>query len=98
MLKNWDPSEENTSKDSLGNTLKRLNIWTGVDISIKELANKIAYYTNFKGEIIWDKSKPDGTPKKLLDVSRINKLGWKSKINLDNGIKKTIESIDSSLF
>jgi len=64
-----------------------LNIGTGEDLSIKELANKISKIVDFKGKIIFDKSKPDGTPQKLLDVGRINSLGWKFKCNLDGGLK-----------
>ena len=97
-LQHWHPSSKNAPKDSFGKPLNHLNIGTGNDISIKELANKIARFTNYKGDIIWDTSKPDGTPKKLLDVSRINELGWKAKITLDDGIKKTINSLNSSLF
>ena len=55
------------------------------------MANKIAKLTNFKGTIIWDKSKPDGTPKKLLDIQRIKDMGWMPKIKLDKGIKQTID-------
>ena len=64
---------------------------TGKDISIKELANKIAKLSGFKGKIIWDKDKPDGTPRKLLDISKIKSLGWEPVINLDMGIKLAIE-------
>ncbi len=64
-----------------------LNIGTGEDISIKDLAVKIASVAGFKGKIIFDKSRPDGTPQKLLDVSKINKLGWKSETDLDSGLK-----------
>ena len=96
-LRNWYPSRSNAPKDRYGKVLNHLNIGTGTDISIKDLASKIAFLTNFKGEILWDKSKPNGTPKKLLDVSRINKLGWKAKINLDDGIKKTIASLNKEL-
>ena len=73
-----------------GSTL--LNVGTGKDLSILELAEKIKKITNFKGEVIWDKSKPDGTPRKLLDVSKVNSLGWEAKTSLDQGIKKTYES------
>ena len=97
-LKYWDPSADNAPKDSAGKPLNHLNIGTGIDISIKELAMKIADFTNFKGNIKWDHSKPDGTPKKLLDVRRINKLGWNAKIHLDYGIKKTIHSLKRELF
>jgi len=93
-LRNWDPEAINAPKDINGNKLNHLNIGTGKDISIKDLANKIAHITKFNGEIIWDKSKPDGTPKKKLDVTRINALGWKSQIDLDEGIKKTISNIN----
>ena len=69
-----------------------LNIGTGVDVSIKELAHKISDAVGFKGTINWDSTKPNGTPRKLLDVSKINKLGWKSSVDLDDGIKMTYEN------
>jgi GDP-L-fucose synthase len=68
-----------------------INVGTGVDIEISELANLIAEVTNFQGSIDWDTSKPDGTPRKLLDVSRINQLGWNSEILLTDGIRSTYE-------
>lgn len=68
-----------------------VNIGTGEDITIKELVEIICKHTEFKGKVIWDTTKPNGTPRKVLDVSKINKLGWKPKISLDDGIKKTIE-------
>jgi GDP-L-fucose synthase len=67
-----------------------LNVGTGEDISIEELALKVANASDFKGEILWDTSKPDGTPRKVLDVSRIKALGWKPTITLDEGISSTI--------
>ena len=97
-LENWHPSNINSPLDSSGNYLNHLNVGTGEDISVKELALKIAHYTNYKGEIFWDTSKPDGTPRKVLDVSRINALGWKAKIKLDTGIKNTIKNFDISLY
>ena len=69
-----------------------INIGTGKDISIKELAELIAEETDYRGKINWDKSKPDGTPRKLLDVSKANQLGWHAKINIETGIKLTIRS------
>lgn len=66
-----------------------INIGTGSDVSIKELAEKISEVTGYKGEIVWDHEKPDGTPRKLLDVSLISKLGWKFNTSLSNGLKKT---------
>jgi GDP-L-fucose synthase len=65
------------------------NIGTGEDITIKELALCIQKIVGFQGEIIWDTTKPDGTPRKLLDVSKMNALGWKHQTNLEEGIKKT---------
>tara|TARA_Y100000589_G_C27132161_1_gene621041 strand:- start:377 stop:1402 length:1026 start_codon:yes stop_codon:yes gene_type:complete len=90
-LEKWDPSDKDAPKNSKGEPLGYLNIGTGKDISIKELAKLISNICEYKGEIVWDKSKPDGTPKKQLDVSRINKTGWRSKINLKDGIKMTLE-------
>ena len=69
-----------------------LNVGIGLDISIKELANLIASIVGYKGQIIWDESKPDGTPRKLLDVSKLNNLGWKAKTNLKEGIKLTLKN------
>jgi len=65
------------------------NIGTGEDLTIKELALLIQKIIGHKGEIIWDKSKPDGTPRKLLDVSKMHDLGWKHQIDLAEGIQKT---------
>ena len=66
-----------------------LNIGCGTDITIRELAEIVAQVTNFNGKIEWDSSKPDGTPQKLLDTTRINQLGWKPTISLEDGIRKT---------
>ena len=92
LLENWDPCSTNAPVDTENNKLTILNVGTGKDISIKDLAYKISNLVNYKGKIIWDKNKPDGTPRKLLNVSKINDLGWVSKISLDEGIKKAIES------
>jgi GDP-L-fucose synthase len=67
-----------------------LNVGTGEDLSIKELAQKIAHAAGFAGDIEWDASKPDGTPRKVLDVSRLKALGWKPTITLEEGIASTI--------
>ena len=69
--------------------ITHLNIGTGKDLSISELASLISEVIGFKGEIEYDASKPDGTPRKLLDVSRINELGWKYKTELREGIELT---------
>tara|TARA_Y100000589_G_scaffold331972_1_gene388327 strand:+ start:3149 stop:4135 length:987 start_codon:yes stop_codon:yes gene_type:complete len=76
---------------SINNSPQFLNVGTGKDISIKDLAYLVAEKIGYKGEISWDYSKPDGTPRKLLDISRLNNLGWKPSILLENGIEQTIK-------
>ena len=68
-----------------------LNVGSGEEISIKDLALKIKNLVDYKGDISYDLSKPDGNPRKLIDSSLINKLGWKSKIDIDVGLKKTYD-------
>jgi GDP-L-fucose synthase len=74
-----------------------INVGTGSDVSIKELAEIIRKIVGYEGEIAWDATKPDGTPRKLLDVSRITALGWSPKISLEEGIRTTYEWYKSSL-
>jgi GDP-L-fucose synthase len=69
-----------------------INIGTGKDLSIKELAIKIAHVVGFTGDIHFDPTQLDGTPKKLLDISKLSALGWKAKIELEDGLKSTYES------
>lgn len=64
-----------------------LNVGTGEDLSIRELANLMGEVTGFTGEIVWDTTMPDGTPRKLLDVSRLHELGWKAKTALPEGVR-----------
>lgn len=66
-----------------------INAGTGKDLSIKELAETVQNVVGYEGKIDWDFSKPDGTPRKLMDVSRINELGWKAEIGLEEGIRDT---------
>jgi GDP-L-fucose synthase len=72
---------------SIKDPLDWINVGYGSDVTIKELTEIVARVIGYKGEIIWDKTKPDGTPRKLLDSSEIFKTGWKPKINLEEGIK-----------
>ena len=67
-----------------------LNVGTGLDLSIRELAEVVVSATRYQGKIRWDQTKPDGTPKKQLDVSRLNSLGWSSRIPLKEGISSTV--------
>jgi GDP-L-fucose synthase len=66
-----------------------LNIGTGEDMTIRELAEMIKNVVGYNGEIAWDITKPDGTPRKLMDVSKAHSLGWKHEVSLEEGIKKT---------
>ncbi|MDR1378401.1 MAG: GDP-L-fucose synthase [Synergistaceae bacterium] len=68
-----------------------VNIGTGTDLTIKELAKKIAQIVGYEGDITWDSSKPDGTPRKLLDVSMLQGMGWTHQVELEEGVKKTYE-------
>jgi GDP-L-fucose synthase len=68
------------------------NVGCGEDVSIMELATIVQEVVGHSGEILWDSTKPDGTPRKLMDVSRMNGLGWKPNIGLRDGIKSTYES------
>jgi GDP-L-fucose synthase len=70
-----------------------VNIGTGEDLSIRDLAYLVKEVVGYEGEIVFDSSKPDGTPRKLMDVSRINTLGWKSKLSLRDGIAMTYEQL-----
>ena len=74
---------ENTLPDYL------YNVGTGEDLTIKELAETIQKITGHQGEIIWDDSKPDGTPRKLMDINKMHELGWKHQVQLEEGIQKT---------
>ena len=80
-LEQWQPGPDE---------LQHLNVGTGVDLSIRELAQAVAAATGFAGEIHWDSSKPDGTPRKQLDVSRLAALGWRARIPLAEGLASTV--------
>jgi GDP-L-fucose synthase len=67
------------------------NVGTGTDVTIKDLALLIQKITGHQGEIIWDDTKPDGTPRKVLDVSKLKALGWNAKVDLVSGIQKTYD-------
>ena len=98
-LENWDPIDENSPKDKFGNTLFWLNVGSNTEISIKNVVEKIANFVGYHGEIFWDETKPDGTPRKLMDVSKMKEIGWKYSTELEDGIQKTyswfLENIDT---
>lgn len=76
-------------KDNTHEMLSHINVGTGKDCSIKELALTIAQVVNFTGNVIFDSTKPDGTPRKLMDVQRLSNMGWKFSTELSSGLKKT---------
>jgi len=78
LLKNYDSPE-------------LINVGSGFDLTIRELAEKVAEIVGFKGKLDWDTTKPDGMPQKLLDVRRLNDLGWRYKIDLESGIKSVVK-------
>lgn len=68
-----------------------INVGTGKELSIKELAEKVVREVGFKGELRWDTSKPDGTPRKLTDVTKLHNLGWHHKVEIDEGVHRLYE-------
>lgn len=74
-----------------------INVGTGEDLSIRDLASRIAQLVGFTGELVFDAQKPDGTPRKLLDVTRIQALGWRHRVGLDEGLKRTYSAYLQSL-
>jgi len=69
----------------------QMNVGTGTDVTIRQLASMVAEAVGYEGAIEWDTSKPDGTPQKLLDVTRIHQLGWKASTSLQDGIRDTVD-------
>ena len=96
-LEKWDPNDEYAPSANNGDKLTWLNIGSNQEVSIKDLANKISKEIGFQGEIIWDYSKPDGTPRKLLDSSKSSLIGWKAKTSLELGLKKTINYFEQEI-
>lgn len=74
-----------------------INVGTGTDVTVKELATLVASAVGYAGDIEWDESKPDGTPRKLLDVSKLKQAGWTAKIDLEDGIRSTVAWYRSNL-
>ena len=87
-LKQWKP---------VGDDPSFLNVGTGVDLTIRALAESVAKATGYRGQILWDSSKPDGTPKKQLDVSRLQMMGWTASIPLEQGLTMAYQDFQHSL-
>lgn len=85
IMQHTDFEDLNINPKEIRNT--HINIGTGEEISIKDLATLIRKTVDYRGELIWDDSKPDGTPRKLTDVSKLHHLGWKHKVTIQNGLK-----------
>ena len=81
-LERWDPPKDKS--------ISHINVGSQNELTIKDLAYKISEKLNYQGKILWDNSKPDGTPRKKLDTKKMNQLGWRAKINLDKGIEEAI--------
>jgi len=81
LMQNYSPNSESGF----------INVGYGSDISIKQLAERVRSIVGFEGEIVWDTSRPDGTPRKLMDTSRLLALGWKPQIDLETGIRLAYE-------
>tara|TARA_Y100000589_G_scaffold306488_1_gene321294 strand:- start:540 stop:1532 length:993 start_codon:yes stop_codon:yes gene_type:complete len=92
LLKNWFPNKHNTPLDNQGNPIYWLNVGSKYEISIQNLTKKISQIIEYEGKILWDNDMPDGTPRKKLDTTYINNLGWHAETDLDTGIKKTIKN------
>ena len=95
-LENWSALSEDAPRDDEGNPLAFLNVGTGIDLSIRELAEQVAAAVGFNGSINWDHNKPDGTPKKQLDVSRLTAMGWRPRISLSEGLVRTVTDFKQS--
>lgn len=81
--------DEKTYKDNTQPMLSHINVGTGQDTTIREMAETMKWVVGYQGKLTFDTTKPDGPPRKLIDVSRLSKMGWKYSTNLENGLKKT---------
>jgi GDP-L-fucose synthase len=83
--------DEQTYKANTQPMLSHINVGTGVDCTIRELAETMQRVVGFEGKLVFDTTKPDGTPRKLMNVDRLKSLGWQYSIDLDTGLKKTYD-------
>lgn len=92
LMNNFNPTKEQNEEGEIF-----VNLGIGEDVTIKDLAESVKKVVGFEGEIVWDSSKPDGTPRKLLEMSKMHNLGWKHKVKLEEGIKNSYEAYKNTL-
>ena len=97
VLENWSALAESAPRDDAGQPLAFMNVGTGIDLSIYELATRIAATVGFNGTVEWDTTKPDGTPKKQLEVSRLRAMGWTAAISLPDGLARAYADFKQAL-
>jgi GDP-L-fucose synthase len=83
--------DEKTYQANIKSMLSHINVGTGIDITIREMTETMKQVVGFKGELVFDATKPDGTLRKLIDISRLSNMGWKYSIDLEEGLKKTYQ-------
>ena len=98
ILENCEVSESNAPVDNYSKKIYWMNVGSGSEISIKELAEKIAKIIGYEGHIIWDSKMPDGTPRKILDINKIKSLGWEPKTKLEDGLKIAIRDYRDNFY
>mgnify|MGYP001330610629 FL=1 len=98
ILKDWSRSENQLLFEDYMKKNSWLNIGSGYEISIKSLSEMIAEIIGYQDEISWDKRMPDGTPRKILDNTKIKSLGWEPKIKLEDGLRMTIEDFKKNTY
>ena len=96
-LEHWSALSPDAPKDDQGVPLAFLNVGTSINLSISELAEQVAEAVGYSGTINWDTSKPTGTPKKQLDVSRLRELGWSARISLAEGLPLVVQDFRHAL-
>ena len=96
-LEHWSAMADDAPQNEAGQPLAFLNVGTGVDLTIRALAEQIAAVVGFSGDLLWDTNKPDGTPKKQLDVSRLRGMGWSASIPLAEGLQRAYADFQAAL-
>ena len=97
VLEHWSALAPDAPKDDQGEPLPLLNVGTGIDLSIRELAEQVAQAVDYRGTIKWDINKPEGAPKKQLNVSRLRDLGWSARMPLAEGLPLAIQDFEQTL-